>query len=294
MSEPLILRDGRRLAYSLAGPPDGFPVLYMHGAIGTALAPEPVLGRLGVRYVGVSRPGFAGSEPAPGRTILGFATDVEQLADALRLARFAVVGVSAGGPYALACARALGERVSAVAAVSSLSPLCAPHAVPEMPAHIRLALRALAARPAAAARLGEGAVALVRRHPGLLVRAMTAGAPACDRSRLAGDEARAAAAARFLAAAGGGVRGMVEDYVISTRPWGFALADVDVDVHVFHGTRDALVPVDHALALASSLPRCRAWLDPDEGHFLFRRRLETVLGVLVPQLRLEPALKRGG
>ena len=276
----ITLRDGRRLAYSVAGPEDGFPVLYFHGAIGTAPAIGAGVQALGLRCVCVSRPGFGGSDLAPGRTMLGFAADVEQLADALGLERFAVVGVSAGGPYALACGHALADRVTAIGAVSSLSPLCAPHAVPGMPAHIRLPLRALAGRPGGAASLGEAVVAVVRRHPRLLARAMTAGAPSCDRGQLAGRDARAAAAAQFLEAAAGGVRGMVDDYALSARPWGFALADVQPEVHVFHGVKDALVPVDHALALAANLPRCRAWMDPEEGHFLFRRRLADVLGAV--------------
>jgi pimeloyl-ACP methyl ester carboxylesterase len=60
----------------------------------------------------------------------------------------------------------------------------------------------------------------------------------------------------------------------------YALADVRAEVHVFHGVKDALVPVDHALALAANLPRCRAYMDPDEGHFLFRRRLAEVLAAV--------------
>ena len=177
----ITLRDGRRLAYSVAGPEDGFPVLYFHGAIGTALAIGAGVEALGLRYICVNRPGFGGSGLSPGRTMLDFAADVEQLADALGFERFAVVGVSAGGPYALACGCTLGDRISGIGVVSSLSPLCAPHAVPGMPAHISLALRALAGRPDACAWLGEHVVALVRRHPSLLARAMTAGAPSCDR-----------------------------------------------------------------------------------------------------------------
>jgi pimeloyl-ACP methyl ester carboxylesterase len=102
------LRDGRRLAYRCAGPPDGMLVLYLHGAIGSpqTVCPEleAVVAELGVRYVMVSRPGFGGSDPLAGRTMLRFADDVAQLADALGHERFAVVGVSTGGPYALACA----------------------------------------------------------------------------------------------------------------------------------------------------------------------------------------------
>ena len=79
------------------------------------------------------RPGLRPLDPQPGRTLLDFAADLDRLADALGLDRFAVLGVSAGGPYAVACAHRLPDRVTAAAAVSSLSPLCAPAEVPGLP-----------------------------------------------------------------------------------------------------------------------------------------------------------------
>jgi len=44
---------------------------------------------------------------------------------------------------------------------------------------------------------------------------------------------------------------------------------------------DPLVPVEHALQLAVTLPRCRMFFDPDEGHHFFRRRLPRILALLV-------------
>src|SRR4029450_1132047 len=126
-------------------------------------------------------PGFGRSDPCPGRRIADFPADVECLADRLGLDRFAVVGVSAGGPYAIACARALPERAIATAAVSSLSPLCAPHAGQWMPIHLRLGLRALVRRPDLVARSGARAMRLLERHPRALRRLAYAGATPADR-----------------------------------------------------------------------------------------------------------------
>jgi pimeloyl-ACP methyl ester carboxylesterase len=120
------LADGRRIAVSELGSRDGLPVLYLHGAIGTPLRPTPELlatvERLKLRWLAVQRPGFGGSSPDPGRSLLRFARDVDDLADGLGLGHLAVLGVSAGGPYALACAHALPDRVAAVTVCSSLSP----------------------------------------------------------------------------------------------------------------------------------------------------------------------------
>ncbi|WP_053227807.1 alpha/beta fold hydrolase [Solirubrobacter soli] len=277
------LADRRSLAVGDVGPRDGVPVMYLHGAIGAPLECRGdlalALGTLGVRLLLPQRPGFGGSDRQPGRTLLDFAEDLEQVADRLGLERFAVVGVSAGGPYALATGHRLGERVR-VAAVSSLSPLCAPVEVPGLPRRVRLPLRAIAAAPRLAAKLGDGGVALVARHPRLLERAMLVGAPPIDRRRVTESATRRDTHSAFLAATASGIGGLIDDHLVTSRPWGFALDQVRSEVHVWHGLADAFVPSDHALHLVASLPRCRAWFDPGEGHFFFRRRVREILGEL--------------
>jgi pimeloyl-ACP methyl ester carboxylesterase len=279
------LPDGRRLPWSSGGARDGVPVLYLHGAIGTPVRRTPeldaLIGSLGLHYIAVSRPGFGRSDPCPGRRIADFPADVEHLADHLRLGRFAVVGVSAGGPYAIACASALPERAIATAAVSSLSPLCAPHSGRWMPVHLRIGLRALVRRPDLVARGGARAMRLLERHPRALGRLAYAGATPADRELLAAGEMSATAIDSFLAAAAGGVDGMIDDYVACCTPWGFDLPEVAGEVHLWHGERDRFVPVEHARAVAAALPRCRAQFDAQDGHFFFRRRVAEVLGALV-------------
>jgi pimeloyl-ACP methyl ester carboxylesterase len=278
------LRDGRRLAYSETGRPNGEPVLYLHGAIGTpcrrSAELDGVIAELGIRYLMVSRPGFGASDPLPGRALLDHAGDVRQLADALGLDRFAVVGVSTGAPYALACARRLPDRVHSAAAVSSLSPLHdgAPRGVP---LRLRLALGLLRTAPGFCTRAGDAVVRLLERHPALLLRAMVSGAPEADRTLLDDSQASQTAVSSFLAAARGGVGEMINDYRLCSGPWGFEPRDIETAVHVWHGMRDQLVPVDHALALAAEIRGSRIALDGEDGHFFFRRRLRDILGGLL-------------
>jgi pimeloyl-ACP methyl ester carboxylesterase len=284
-----LLPDGRRLAWSSGGPHDGVPVLYLHGAIGTPVRRTPeldaLIDRLGIRYIAVDRPGFGRSDPCPGRRIADFPADLERLADQLSLDRFAVVGVSAGGPYAIACARALPDRAVATAAVSSVSPLCPPHAGRWMPAHLRFALRAMVRRPDLVARAGTRAMRLAERRPNALTRLASLGATPADRQLLSAAEGGTAAIESFIATAAGGVRGMIDDYLTCCAPWGFDLREVPGEVHLWHGEQDHFVPVAHARAVAATLPRCRARFDADDGHFFFRRRLADVLGALVAAVR---------
>ncbi|MDA0164204.1 alpha/beta hydrolase [Solirubrobacter ginsenosidimutans] len=279
------LTDGRSLAVTDVGSLDGQVVMYLHGAIGAPLECRGDLAlaidTLGLRMLLPQRPGFGGSDPHPNRTLLDFAADLEQVADALDVQRFSVVGVSAGGPYAVACAHRLGERAKAAAVVSSLSPLCAPVDVPGLPRRVRLPLRAIAAAPHTAARLGDAAVALVARQPRLLERAMVLGAPPMDRRHVAEPATRRDTHTAFLAATSSGIGGLIEDHRVTSRPWGFPLDEVRCEVQVWHGMADAFVPADHALHLVAGLPRCRAWFDPGEGHFFFRRRVREILAALV-------------
>jgi pimeloyl-ACP methyl ester carboxylesterase len=281
----MVLADGRRLAYVETGPADGIPVIYCHGAIGTPLGRsldlEAMMGELGIRHLAVSRPGVGGSDHVRRRSVAAFAADVRELADALAIERFSVVGVSAGGPYALAIAHEMAARVDGVSVCSSLSPLGAPHRTPGMQRRIRLALELLARAPWLCGALGDAAVPLIRRHPELVSRVIAAHAAPSERAKLQGADERLAASTSFLDAAAGGVRGMIDDYLACSRDWGFAPQAVHAEVHLWHGLEDLVVPIEHALQLAVALPRCRVFFDPDEGHHFFRRRLAKILAVLI-------------
>jgi pimeloyl-ACP methyl ester carboxylesterase len=97
--EMMTLTDGRTLAYCEWGAPTGHPVVLMHGAPGSRLLcpDEEATAAAGVRLLTADRPGYWGSDPRPDPTLLGWADDVQALADRLDLERFAVVGFSGGG-----------------------------------------------------------------------------------------------------------------------------------------------------------------------------------------------------
>ena len=281
----LELPDGRRLAYTVTGPRDGTPVVYCHGAIGTPLDTgvnlKQLTARLGVRYIAPSRPGTGCSDPSPGRGVLDMARDVEALADHLGVGHFSVIGVSAGGPYALAVAHQLPDRVRRVGVCSSVSPLCALHRTPGMRRRIRLGLAFLAASPKFCRAVGDALLPAVARHPELLTRVISAHAAPQERLRLASASERSAAVRSFLDAAHDGVGGLIDDYLVYSGDWGFPVSEVGSEVLLWHGGADPLVPVEHALQLAAALPRCRVFIDPDEGHHFFRSSLERILAVLV-------------
>jgi pimeloyl-ACP methyl ester carboxylesterase len=78
----------------------------------------PVATKLNAHVIAVDRPGFGLSDLKSGRQILDWPDDVIELGDALRLNRFAALGLSSGGPYSAACALRIYQRLTAVGLVS--------------------------------------------------------------------------------------------------------------------------------------------------------------------------------
>lgn len=110
------LRDGRTLAYEEFGNLRGKPIIHCHGAPSSRVEGRVILNaaaaaELDVRVIVPDRPGMGRSDFQPGRRIVDWPNDVLELASALELETFAVLGSSGGAPYATACAVRIPDRV---------------------------------------------------------------------------------------------------------------------------------------------------------------------------------------
>lgn len=128
------LADGRVLAYAEWGPSNGWPLLHFHGIPDGRFSwgAGPACEDRGIRLIAIDRPGVGRSDPKPGRSVADWAADVKELAGQLEVDRFSVSGQSAGGPYALACASRLTDRVRSAALISGVGPLDQPGFVEQM------------------------------------------------------------------------------------------------------------------------------------------------------------------
>jgi pimeloyl-ACP methyl ester carboxylesterase len=278
------LGDGRLLAYRELGDPAGPAVVFCHGWPGSRLDFEPNAGAAaaaGVRVLAIDRPGIGRSDPLPGRRVADWPADVAALADGLGLERISVMGFSFGGPYARACALALGERVTRVDLVSCLGPLDAPGATREMPPPTRYGLGAarlspLLARPmvAVTARAARGGKLVPR-----LARSM---APP-DAEVLARPEVARGLAASLTECFRQGTAAATWDGVAVARDEGFALEELTAEVAIWHGEEDRNDPVAMALDQERRLPGARAKVYPGEGHLIFFSRIEEILADLAAQ-----------
>jgi pimeloyl-ACP methyl ester carboxylesterase len=263
------LRDGRLLGYAEFGDPDGKPILYFHGAHSSRLSGKvlaQIATKLNARVIAVDRSGLSLSDFKSGRQILDWPDDVIELADALRLSRFAVLGLSSGGPYAAACALRIYQRLTAVSLVSCELPHnmeAADHSIDRV---IRL-FNFLAREAPIMMRLLLWLVHVGARIN--LDRFMSQVATIfseTDRKMFDRPGAGQGFIENYLESHRSGIRGAVWDMALVSSRWGFSLQDIPMDVYLWHGEADTAYPLAIGQYISTAIPGCRVEFYPGEGH----------------------------
>ncbi|KAJ5082587.1 alpha/beta hydrolase fold domain-containing protein [Penicillium argentinense] len=289
----LTLPSGRTLAWTVYGddqtndqqePPAA--IFYFHGYPGCsseAILIEPeYLKQRNVRVVAIDRPGFGNSTHYSDRRILDWPKDVLAVADHLKIHHFHVLGVSGGGPYALACAHsipringdALDEasngRLLGVAVMCGAYPftLNAKGMLPE--------LRALLTAGAWLPRLATGGMldwvmGRPARDPDPKVLEKTLDTammkrPGTEKAAWIKPYIRAAAIDSIRGAFRNGGAGSATELML-LNDWGFDLEDVEGrGIRLWHGKLDRNSPFSMAEQAAEMLPGTETHFFDENGH----------------------------
>ncbi len=232
-----------------------FTVLWHHGSPQTGALLAPLLvaaAERGIRLVSYGRPSYGGSSPRPGRDVASAASDVAQIADALGLDRFAVMGASGGGPHALACAALLPDRVTGAASIAGLAPYEAAGIDWFGGMADDAALRAAARGREARERYEETAAF----DPAIFT----------ERDYAALDGAWASLGADVGLASAAGPDGIIDDDVAYATPWGFDVETILTPILLVHGGQDRVVPPAHSDWLLRQCRDAELWVRPHDGH----------------------------
>ncbi len=265
------MEAGRRLGFAEFGPPAGRGIVWLHGTPG-ARRQIPHEARLlaerdGLRIVGIDRPGIGWSDPHLYENVLAFATDLEIVADRIGLDDFAIIGLSGGGPYALAAAAAFPDRVRAVGVLGGVAPTVGPDAIDGGLVSIGRHFVPLLKR----ARLPMGvaltqAVRLARPFASRGLDLYARLSPEGDRRLLARPEFKAMFLDDLLNGSRRQLSAPLADVLLFCRDWGFRLADVEPAVRWWHGDADHIVPFAHGEHVVSRLPDAEMLTLSGESH----------------------------
>jgi pimeloyl-ACP methyl ester carboxylesterase len=265
------VRGGRRLSFAEFGVPRGAAVVWMHGTPG-ARRQVPLEARLfaeehDLRIIGVDRPGIGSSTPYLYSNVLEWTGDLVELCDVLDIDTLHVIGLSGGGPYALAAGAALPDRVHGVGVLGGVAPTQGPDAI----SGGLVTLAPYVAPLLSLTRVPLGflmaqAIRLVRPVAGPILDGYAAVQPRGDKELLARPEFRAMFLDDLLNGSRFQVSAPLADIVLFTRHWGFDAADVQVPVHWWHGDSDHIIPHAHGVHLAARLPHARFTTISGESH----------------------------
>lgn len=280
------LSDKRRLAYAEYGDPSGAPVFLLHGfpgsRFGWGLLPDDPFPP-GLRIVAPDRPGYERSDPNPGRALLDWANDVTELADALAIKTFAIVGVSGGGPGALACAWKMPERATSVGVVACPAPTDAPGVFEGMSKTNRLFTKLAWRLPSLSAVNVRFLASMVRRSPARYIVTMKYKVHDVDKAILARPEIQEMLIKDFAEALRSGSQGMVDDMNANHgRPWGFLLDEIKVKVHSWSCELDLSVPPAMGQYISDTISNCEAEFIPGAGHLWILEHVKQVLNAIAP------------
>lgn len=287
-SRTVTLRSGKRLGVAEFGAPGGLPVLAFHGAPASRLmfdVADEAARILNLRLIAFDRPGYGLSPLDYGATLASRTEVFAELPDALGLDRFAMIGVSGGGPYAVALAARLGSRVQALGLVSPLGPVAdvAARSVAD-PVHLSMAHRMffldLPRHPWMLRFNAEVTSRSFRAAPRLVANTFLHLLPEVDREILNRAEVSHSMIEMTLEATRHGIGGGIADLEIYSEPWHVDYRRVSAPGLLWQGSHDTIVPVAVAMRLGGLIPGCKVERVAGGGHFWIYDHILEVLGAV--------------
>jgi pimeloyl-ACP methyl ester carboxylesterase len=280
-----VITPDDRFAWQRFGAEAGMPVLAWHGtpSVGGMYAFADAAARAAdLTLIAPDRPGY-GATPARAEARASFsavAADGAALMRSLGHERFAVLGISGGGPYAAATAALFPARVVALALVVPVGLIADPGPDFALPRSARFAFQVAPRWQRTSTLAARLVTAMFARRPETVQRLVMATAPRADRRVLSDPSVRQLLLATSQAALRQGPAAFVADVARFGRPWGIDPVQIQCPVVFWQGTADRRVPPVAAFALGARIPGCRVHRLDGEGHFWVFAHAPVVLGEL--------------
>ncbi|MGB2758216.1 MAG: alpha/beta hydrolase [Acidimicrobiia bacterium] len=272
-SSQIEVASGREIAIAQYGDLKSKRVLFwFHGTPGGRHQIPPAsidaASESGVRIITMDRPGIGQTRPFRYASLAAWPGDLAAIADALKIDEFHVGGLSGGGPYALAAAAQLGSRVQSVLGWGSVAPTRGDSAIAGGLAGFARHLDFLWSR--AEAPLGFVLHRMIQLTNPIAPQAIDAFghfvATEADGAFLKRQDTKDMFLKDMIEASRGQFRAAIADARLFSRPWGFALAEIEQPVTLMFGDADNIVPHAHGEHLAKVLPNAELVTIPGGGH----------------------------
>jgi len=265
------VRGDRRLSFAEYGSRRGPAIVWMHGTPGARrqipLEARAYAEQHGLRLIGLDRPGIGSSTSHLYPDVLDWTRDLELVLETLAIDTVRIIGLSGGGPYALAAGAAMPERVHGVGVLGGVAPTRGLDAATGGAVQLAVQLAPLltVARVPLSVALTQS-IRIARPLAGPALDLYAAVQPPGDKNLLSRPEFKAMFLDDLLNGSRFQTSAPINDLILFTRHWGFELADVAVPVLWWHGDDDHIVPFRHGQHLVSRLPDATLTTIDGESH----------------------------
>ena len=279
------LMDGRKLEYREHGDPNGAPVLFFHSCIHSRdnIHPTSLYAEAhGIRLIAPERPGFGESSLLPdNHEPTYYAKDIAQLMHHLNIDSLPVLTDASGAQAGLLCACSIPEKVKKLSIISVYPE--PRFDVPEKALKAeRLMLKMYQALPSIfyshiSRIITRGLSRRPENYFGQVIEQM----PPSDREIIVSPDHQAIVAESFKNAYPNHVQGFTDDFMQRAKPWPFDITECHVQTDLWHGTANAIVPIDTARKIADALPNASLHPITDGGHYIVISHWDEILADLM-------------
>jgi pimeloyl-ACP methyl ester carboxylesterase len=279
----LRVEGGRSVGYYEYGDPTGAPLFALHGVPSCGAGfnwTDDAARERGLRVIAPDRAGVGISDPLPRRPVVDYAGELASIADAFGFDRFAVLGYSGGGPFAAAVAYGLADRLTSVGIAAGAGQIGVWAKTSDFETTDARFLGMSLRHPLLARAILRLVSSTAQASPKQAVASFARELSSSDREVLASLGDPRTTMSTFTHAFLRGARGVVDDYATLAQPWGFAVEDILLPVHVWQGDADTMVPVVQAHALVERLPDATLTVYPGEGHLAVITHIGEILDTL--------------
>ena len=279
LEQYITLNDNRKLGFSEYGNTTGSPIVYCHGSQSSRLEMHYDLDfalQHNLRIITIDRPGHGLSSFNPTGTILGFAQDVKQLMNHLKIEEFSVVGMSAGSPFALGLAYLFPNNVQQLAIISGFAPYNT-SSKSHLTKEVKVMLNLAKSLPFLLKLMLKIQVKQLKKNPKKALAGFLKIMSEPDQEVLKNKAVTTIIEAMFQEAFRNGSEGVA--YEISqllVKDWKFELKEIQVPTFFWQGKKDNNVPYQWAELMQKEIPNAKLTLYPEEGHLIIFNHAEEI------------------
>jgi pimeloyl-ACP methyl ester carboxylesterase len=263
------LADNRRLAYSIYGKPDGYPVFYFHSTGSSRIECRlfhSSAKRLGYQLIAIDRPGIGYSDFKAHLQMNDVADDVLALANELKLERFGLMSFATGGIFALSMAYSCPQRVAFQLSLGGI-PGVLLHGSNQKSSYFSDCIRFML--PSVVRQFTRFKHKFTMDSPTARLERLSEVLNYTDKKVLTDPEVKSIIKSSMTESIRQGFQGIAQDKGLSYTESEIELKHINVPVFIWQGCADNLQPTSSSAYLAARIPTASFHSVANRGHFFF-------------------------